>query len=1258
MAVLEKSAEPFPLSPLQHGMLFRRHFERHPGTDLVQVTGDLRERIDEAAFLRAWRETVARHDSLHCRIDEGREGQPRQIPVPDFDLPVLIFDWSGKTGKEITESWENHLHEDRMRGFDFALPPLRLALMRMGGHRLGFCFTFHHIAIDGSGLHIVIDEVFARLRGGVPAEPAPSYRDYIDWHEKQDWKEAETHWRSFLAGYKTSLAFPAAGIKPPPDPVRYAAGDVTIPLRPGMTERLWDLARSGGVTMNTVLQAAWALLLARHNGTDDVVFGATRRCRKSNVPGAEAMPGMFVNTVPMRARVPAGTSVRDWLLEIRDDWTKLRDFENTPLVLVQGWSEIPKGSRLFGTILNYLQPCWDLELKARGGEWENRDFRMFGQGGDYVTLDIYAGAEELILRMPFDPEWMDESLVRVVLEQFAEILHQFASHPEREPRAIRLASKEEEERVLSFGDARRGLAPLDESLPALFRRQAARSPEATALVWKGKPVSYRELDERSNRLARALAAEGLGSGMVAGICLERSAQWIVAMLAVLKCGACVLPLDTEYPASRVALLVKDSGAALCLTRTKHLHLFPEGGAIFDLDDKKERAHAKTSPPEVPGGEAPAWLFHTSGSTGMPKGVLVPHRAIARLVLDTDYAAFGPEETFLLFAPASFDAVTFEIWGPLLNGGRLVICPPGLPSLARLGDFIQSEGVTTLWMTTGLFVEMLTHWPDKLTGLRQLLTGGSVVPVASAARALALLPGVRLLNGYGPTENATFTTVHAITARDTSRASIPIGKPIRRTIVRVLDDAGGPCPIGVAGEIFCGGDGLALGYTGDPELTAARFVPDPCSDRAGGKLYRTGDTGRWLPDGSIEFVGRRDQQVKIRGFRVEPGEVEAWLCRHPGVLRGIVVVNRDEDGMPVLHAYYEAESDATEDPRSFLRENLPPHLMPATVNRVATMPLKPNGKIDTSALPEPARSRNRGFEAAATPLQQVVRGLFARVLGRPSMGMGDDFFESGGHSLKAMQLVASLERAFGRDIPVRALFAAPTPGRMAGWLEKIQDPALTRSGGIVPIVPSGSRPPLFAIPGGQGRDDEMIVFAGLARHLPEGQPLHAFHAGQAQNEGWIDVADIARRYLDALLEFHGHRPFHLAGECVAGVIAHEMARQCAERDLPLLSLVLLDAFCPGVLPEQSSARPSLEGLRPATREYIEALARHRPGSYQGPVDLIASGESRALHPSLGWTDAIHGRIRLIEVPGNHETYLREEGEHTGAALAGILSRPLP
>jgi amino acid adenylation domain-containing protein len=1254
MAVLEKSIEPFPLSPLQHGMLFRRHFERHPGTDLVQVTGDLRETIDEDAFIRAWRETVARHDSLHCRIDDGHDGQPCQTPMPDFELPVLDLDWSGLKNGEPEAAWKSHLHEDRMRGFDFTQPPLRLAIMRLGPRRLGFCFTFHHIAVDGSGLHIVIDEVFARLRGCPPAGPAPSYRSYIEWHEKQDWKPAEVHWKSFLSGYKTPLAFPAAGMKPPPDPVRYAAGDVTIPLRAGLTGQLWALARASGVTMNTVLQAAWALLLARHNGADDVVFGTTRRCRKSNVAGAEEMPGMFVNTVPMRARIPSGANLGQWLREIRDDWTSLRDFENTPLVLVQGWSEIPKGSRLFGTILNYLQPCWDLELKARGGEWENRDFRMFGQGGDYVTLDIYAGAEELILRMPFDPEWMDEALVRAVLDQFAEILHQFVSHPDSDPRAIRLASEREEARVLAFGDAQQGLASIHESLPALFQKQAAKNPEATALVWKGKPMSYRELDERSNRLARALALDGLGSGRVAGLCHERSAQWIVAMLAILKCGACVLPLDTEYPASRVALLVRDSGAAIILTRSKHLHLLPDDLAVFNLDEKKERTQPKTSPPEVPGGEAPAWLFHTSGSTGLPKGVLVPHRAIARLVLDTNYADFGSDETFLLFAPASFDAVTFEIWGSLLNGGRLVIAPPGLPSLARLGDFIQSEGVTTLWMTTGLFVEMLTHWPDKLAGLRQLLTGGSVVPVAAAARARAILPGVRILNGYGPTENATFTTVHEITAGDTSRTSIPIGKPIHRTIVRVLDDAGSPCPIGVAGEIFCGGDGLALGYDGDPELTARRFIPDRYSGEPGAKLYRTGDAGRWLPDGSLEFVGRRDQQVKIRGFRVEPGEVEAWLCRHPGVLRGVVVVKMDEEGMPFLHAYYEAESDETEDPRSFLRENLPAHLLPATVNRVNTMPLKPNGKIDTAALPEPIRTRKPGFEAAATPLQQVVRGLFARVLGRPSVGMGDDFFESGGHSLKAMQLVASLERAFGREIPVRALFSAPTPGRMAEWLEKDQTQLPAAGGLIVPIVPSGSRPPLFAIPGGQGRDDEMIVFAGLARYLPEGQPVHAFHSGMAQNEGWNDVKDIARRYLDALVEFHGPRPFHLAGECVAGVIAHEMARQCAERGLPLLSLILLDAFCPGALPEPSTEQSSLAGLRPETRQYITAMARFRPDSYHGKVEIIASRESRKLHPSLGWMDPTHGRIGLVEVPGDHETYLREEAQHTGAALSEILS----
>ncbi len=1237
-------------------MLFRRHYERHPGTDLVQVTGDLRENVDEQAFIRAWQETVARHDSLHCRIIEGNEGQPCQMPIPGFELPVLVLDWSGLEEEQLEKAWKSHLHADRMLGFDFASPPLRLALMRLGEHRLGFCFTFHHIAIDGSGLHLIIDEVFDRLRGSPPDGPAPSYRDYIRWHENQDWQPAEGFWRAFLGGYHTPLGFPIAGIKPPPDPERYAAGDVTLTLREGTTARLWELALTSGVTVNTVLQGAWALLLARHNAADDVVFGTTRRCRKSNVAGAEAMPGMFVNTVPMRVRLPENGTVPEWLRDIRAEWDKIRDYENSPLVLVQGWSEIPKGSRLFGTILNYLQPCWDLELKARGGEWEHRDFRMFGQGGDYVTLDVYAGSSELILRMPFDPEWMDEATVRVVLEQFAGILDQFVLHPERPPLAIRFAPEEEERCLLALGDAGEDFAPIDESLPALFQRQVAKNPRATALQWKGKTVSYQKLDERSNRLAHALVDAGLGSGMVAGICLERSAQWVVAMLAVLKCGASVLPLDTEYPPARVALLLDGSDAAISLTRTKHLHLFPDGTAVFDLDQEKEnlRARPKTRLPAVSGGDALAWIFHTSGSTGDPKGVLVPHRAIARLVLDNPYASFSPDETFLLFAPVSFDAVTFELWGPLLNGGRLVIFPPGLPSLARLGDFIAEEGVTTFWVTTGLFAEMIRHWPEKLRGLRQILTGGSVMPMATAARALSLLPSCRLINCYGPTENATFTTAHEMTTRDASRSSIPIGKPIRRTIVRVLDRDGLPCPFGVSGEILCGGNGLALGYVGDPELTSRKFIPDPYSAKPGAKLYRTGDMGRWLPDGSLEFVGRLDEQVKIRGFRVEPGEVEACLCRHPGVLRGAVVVRKDEDGMPALHAYFEGESETSEDPRSFLRDNLPAHLMPATVNRVSTMPLKPNGKIDTSALPEPTQWRKKEFEAAATPLQQVVRGLFARVLNRPSIGMGDDFFVSGGHSLKAMQLVALIERTFGREIPVRTLFAAPTPGQMAGWLEKTCPSVVLAGDLLVPILPLGSRPAVFALPGGQGRDDEMIVFAGLSRYLPDGHPMFAFHAGRAQSQNWNSVPEIAGHYLDALLEVHGSRPFILAGECLAGVIAHEMARQCEQRGLPLVSLVLLDAFCPGALPEQLGARSLLVGLPPSVQRYVDTLIQFRPASYAGDVHLIATKDSRHLHPTLGWRDREHGRLHLVEVPGNHDSYIREEVASTGAALASILA----
>lgn len=1237
-------------------MLFRRHCEGHPGTDLVQVIGELREVMDERAFIEAWQETVARHDSLHCRFIEDNDGQPCQIPAPDFQLPVMVMDWNGLSGDEEEAALNSYLHEDRMRGFDFSAPPLRLALMHTGGHHLRFCLTIHHMVFDGSGLQLILEEVFARLRGCPPEGPAPSYRDYIAWHQAQDWSSAGEFWKAFLGGYHTPVSFPIAGIKPPSDPIRYTSGSVNRPVRDGITARLRDLARSSGVTLNTILQAAWALLLARHNGADDVVFGTTRRCRKSNVPGAELTPGMFVNTVPMRVHIPEGGTLRDWFREIRADWNKIREYENTPLVLVQGWSEIPKGSRLFGSILNFLDPYWSLEFKARGGEWEHRDFCARGQGGDYIAMEVHAGGPELILRLPFAQDWLDEPAARVLTDQFEAVLERFTFDSGQSPRNIRLEREDGESGLVARVESKDEFPHLRESLPALFQKQVARAPSAIALVRKGKPVTYLELDERSNRLAHSLAAAGLAPGMVAGICMERSAQWVIAMLAVLKCGAGVLPLDTEYPAARIALLLGGCDAAVSLTKSKHLHLFPAGASVINLDLEKEslRAHAKTSPPAVAGGDALAWIFHTSGSTGEPKAVLVPHRAIVRLVLENPYADFSPDETYLLFSPVSFDAVTFEIWSPLLNGGRLVVFPPGLPSLAKFGDFIGAEGVTTLWMTTGLFAEMIRHWPEKLRGVRQILTGGSVMPLAAAARALAMLPGCRIINCYGPTENATFTTTHEITARDLARSSIPIGKPIRRTYVRVLDEQGLPCAVGVPGEIHCGGDGLALRYKRDPELTARRYIPDPYSPDPAARLYRTGDLGRWLPDGSLEFVGRSDDQVKIRGFRVEPGEVEAWLCRHPGVIRGAVVVRKDEDGMPALHAYFEPASEEADNPTAYLRENLPTHLLPATVNCVATMPLKPNGKIDTAALPEPSRRKMREFEAAATPLQQVVRGIFARVLDRPSLGMSDDFFDCGGHSLKVMQLLALLERTFGREIPVRTIFAASTPGQMADWLEKSCRQA-TRAGElIIPILPAGSRPAIFVLPGGQGRDDEMIVIAGLSRYLPEGFPMMAFHAGRAESEGWSSVPDIAARYLDALLEFHGNRPFILVGECLAGVIAHEMARLCRERGLALVSLILLDALCPGVLSEPSTAESLPVGPSSPTRAYLDTLMRFRPGAYIGEIHLIVTKESRGLDPTLGWRDGEHGRLHLVEVPGNHDSYIREEAAGTGAALADILA----
>jgi aspartate racemase len=600
--------------------------------------------------------------------------------------------------------------------------------------------------------------------------------------------------------------------------------------------------------------------------------------------------------------------------------------------------------------------------------------------------------------------------------------------------------------------------PREATIDQVFEDQARQTPSAIALIFGDEQLTYDDLNRRANRLARRLRRLGVGCDVPVGVCMERSTEMVVALLAVLKAGGAYVPLDPTYPADRRNFMMADTGMQVILTDTENRDA---AGAIKhslcvrteDLSGFDDTNLAKDKR-----AEDICYIMYTSGSTGAPKGVAVTHRGVVRLVKGTDYATFSGE-TFLQLAPISFDASTFEIWGPLLNGGKLVVMPLAPPSLQEIGDAIREKGVTTLWLTAGLFNAMLDERPQDLRPLRQLLAGGDVLSTSHVGRALRELPQTRLINGYGPTESTTFACCHAASETDLG-GSIPIGKPIANTTAYILDAQLRPVPIGETGELFIGGDGVARGYWSSPELTADKFIDDRFSREPGAKLYRSGDLARWRKDGVIEFLGRADMQVKLRGFRIELAEIENALRAQPSVLDSAVVLREDIPGHKQLVAYVVSPPNAASEETSrqllaALKKSLPQYMLPSAIVALPALPRTTNGKVDRRALPPPDRAAEKSrddFVEPTTPFEKKIAAIWEQLLGREHVGLADNFFDLGGHSLLGLRLVNQLRDMLGQNVAFTLIFEAPTLGEMTKMLEKNYFSAEQGTAVSTPLVP--------------------------------------------------------------------------------------------------------------------------------------------------------------------------------------------------------------
>ncbi|SMH41867.1 non-ribosomal peptide synthetase [Azospirillum agricola] len=1182
-----------PASFAQRRLWFLERLEPGTPAHVLAVAHRLAGPLDPAALACALGESVRRHEALRTTLAEVDGTVMQVVRTPgDTPFPLHRIDLRPLDPDQRDAALRQRTDAEAATPFDLEHGPLlRATLLRTADTEHRLLISVHHAVFDGWSFDVFMTELgilygaFAAGRPSPLPDPALHYADATLWQRRR--LQGDTldrllaYWTERMAGPPPVLALPTDRPRHPGRDRREASRAVTLPA--DLADALRALSLDTGVTLFSTLLAGFQILLHRHSGETDITVGSPVANR--NRAELAGMIGLLVNTLPLRVRFDGRPSVRALLAHTAEAVAGGLAHQDLPFELLV---EAVNPPRLTGhpplvqavfAFQNVPRRCWSLPgLAVESWPLDSR------RAACDLTLYMQDGPDGLTAALHYDSSLFDSATADAMLARLVLLLGGMAAEPERPVATLPLLPAAERTRLLTAWNATATPYPKATSIHTLFAEQAERAPDAVAVIGDdGAALTYGALDRRANRLARHLRALGVAAEVRVGLRLDRTPTLVVALLAILKAGGAGVPLDPSTPPPLAASRLRAAGAAVLvaeddapaelvetLAETGVALLRP--GADRALIDRESDAPIEEGVPA----ERLACVLFTSGSTGEAKAVAVTHRGVIRLALGMGEAAPGPADTLLQLAPLSFDAATFEIWGALLNGARLALAPSpdigSAPTPDGLGDAIRRHGVTLLWLTAGLFELVVELRVAALAPLRRLLVGGDVVSPAHAARLLASAPGCRLFNGYGPTEATTFTCLHPVTAEELAGGGpIPIGRPIANTWVHALDGEGQPVPVGVEGELWIGGDGLARGYLNDPELTRRRFVPDPFDPQPGARLYKTGDRVRRRPDGVLDFLGRADGQVKIRGVRVEPEAVETALRRCPGVAQAAVLAVGSGAADKCLAAWIVAEpgADLGTHPLPGLRERLrawlPEAMIPAIVTVLDRLPLTANGKLDRRALPAPAATVATGSAAGDGPRDAVERtmlALFEELLGVRPLGIHDGFFDHGGHSLLAVRLAHRIEEAFGDALPLLALFETPTVAGLAARLHATPEPS-PDDPTLITVRHGDPARTVFLVPGGHGGLVEMALYARLLRRLDGNPAVHGLRACGMDGAEPLppSVEAMAAAHLEAVRRVQPAGPYRILGECVGAALAFEMARQLVERGETVAALVLLDGWCP-------------------------------------------------------------------------------------------------
>ncbi|NUP25702.1 MAG: amino acid adenylation domain-containing protein [Nocardia sp.] len=1265
--------------PLQEGLLFHaRLADGALDAYTVQLRMELGGQVDADRLHRAAQALVGRHPNLRAAFVRDSAGEavqviPGYVRVPFSRVDLAASDATASTLDELTAA-------DRQSGFDVTEPPLlRMTLISTTDQHHRLLLSMHHILIDGWSTPLLIRELLTLYAGDSdPALPVPGrpYRDYLVWLRDQDRDSADTAWaRAFDGVSEPTLLAPA-------DPGRRytrAAREVRAQLSEDRTAALVAAAHEQEVTLNTLVQAAWGIVLAGATGREDVVFGAVVSGRPAQIAGVESMIGLFIDTVPVRIRLDRRESLADLVRRIQREQAELLDHHHLGLSRIQ---QIAGPGAMFDTVTAFESyPIDEGGLSDLADIAGMRVLGVAGRDSAHYPLGLIVHHDfRLHLTVKYLPDLFTSAQMDAIAGRVLCVLGVMADDIRLPlPRLSLLSAVERAELVPVRGRRGAVMSVLPRVLTAALR------PDAEAVVGDGVRLSYRELDETSNRWARVLIESGAGPESLVAVALPRSVDTVIAVWAVAKTGAAFVQLDPAQPAARNAAILTDSGAVRGLTREPYRDRLSDAVDWFTVDSPSfAAAAAAVSAAEVTDSERtavlrprhPAYLIYTSGSTGTPKGVLVTHAGVANLAaLALERFAVTPDSRVLAAAAPTFDVSVFEWLSAATAGATVVLAPASAGAGTGLDPLVRAERVTHAALTPTLLAA------TNPEALRTVFLGGEPFPPDLAAR---WAPGRTVINCYGATETTVISCTGAPLTTSTVGGPIPMGGPVRGFSAVVLDRSLRPVPPGVVGELYLAGPGLARGYHGQPGVTATRFVP-ALHGRPGTRMYRTGDLVAWTADRTLQFSGRSDRQLEIGGHRVEPGEIEAALCDCPDIIQAAVTLHTDPDGGGRLVGYVVAAPDTTPDPAAIttrLATRLPTQMIPTAVVVLDRIPLTPTGKFDYRALPEPDRRPAR-YQPPSTPLEVTVCAAFAQILEIERAGLDDGFFAVGGNSLAAIRLVARLEESTGVNVPIQWVLTDPTPGALAGRIEARRRGAEDRDttgdalAVLLPLRATGTRPPLFCVHPTIGT---AWGFSGLVQYLATERPVHGLQFPALSEPGarFDTLGRLAARYIAELRSVQPRGPYHLLGYSLGGTIAHEIAVQLrragdtvstlammdsrfvdtrADVRVPTLADVLTEfgvavSRIPGDLTVEAATgllhrqgglctaltADHLKVLYESCTQLIELVRDHRPALFEGDLlyfRAVAGAPEDGPSPAAAWKEYLTGAITEHRITARHE-----------------------